>query len=205
LAQEFIHLTTAKHATIVNLHLDYNADYSVTIPDYQKQQVAQGKLTIMGGDTNHAPNQEIVGLMNNWSNITNIAGEINRSGEVTGISHLHKDSQHIIKCYDGFFANPTQDTSVRVTAQEAEVFEKNAAGDFIVKTLPANPHVHRSAPGQPWRRGGYIDFLKEKEEKKSDGVKNHYKGSIFGSFKAWVTPALSEENVHANKATSNLN
>ena len=169
LAQEFIHLTTHQSVALVNLHLDYSIDYSQSIPEYQRHQAKEGKFTVMGGDTNHAPNQGIVGLINTWSNITNLAGDLN------GIAYLHKNTAHIMKCYDGFFANPTQDpvnplnhTSVHITEQAAEVFKIVGAykvdgrNTFVVAALPANPHVHRSAPGEPWRRGGYSEHLESK-------------------------------------------
>jgi hypothetical protein len=169
-AQEFIHLPTQQPVTLVNLHLDYETDYSKVIPDFQLQQTRSGKFTIMAGDTNHAPNQEIVGLINTWSNITNISGEKN------GISHLHKNFSHIKKCYDGFFANPSQDranplnqTAVHITEQAAEVFKIDTTGKFVVEPLPANPHVHRSAPGEPWRRGGYADYLQRNKIAKTCG------------------------------------
>ncbi len=163
LAQEFIHQTSERTVTLVNLHLDYAADYSKTIPEFQLQQTQQGKFTIMGGDTNHAPNQRIVGLINNWNNITNL------SGGKHGISHHHRNSQQIAKCYDGFFANPDSQTAVHVTEQAAEVFKIDAQSNYIVVNLPASFHVHRSAPGEPWRRDGYKDYMQRRIASSTSG------------------------------------
>lgn len=183
LAQEFIHLPTNSGVTLVNLHLDYAADYSQTIPQYQTQQAQLGKFTVMGGDTNHAPNQQIVGLINTWSNITNLEGDIVANNRIA-ITGIHQNKQNIQKCYDGFFANPTCDpanprrnTMVKITEEEGEVFKKDAAtGEYVVELLSKNPHEHLSAPGEPWRRGGYSDYLKKQSSTQT----------ILGSMGAWI-------------------
>jgi hypothetical protein len=156
---EFKHIKTGKLVTLVSLHLDYTHDYSVQIPGFQEMKTAMDKFTIMGGDTNHAPNHQITGFINNWNNITNVNGYA-ENDKIT-LTGNHKDNEAVKKCYDGFFVNPTSTTKVIVVEQKSEVFTKNKLGDWLVRSLnPAteykNHYIHHSPVGIAWSRGAEV-------------------------------------------------
>tara|TARA_R110000868_G_scaffold160018_5_gene389291 strand:+ start:221 stop:2221 length:2001 start_codon:yes stop_codon:yes gene_type:complete len=155
---EFLHNESNQQVTLVNLHLDYSKDYSQAIPAFQAAQVKADKFTIMGGDTNHAPNCAITGLINNWHNITNLEGD-DLTGEISG-----KASNGATKCYDGFLVNPTRSTRADITETVAEVFVQNErSSKFVVRQLdPAQEYPkhcsHKTGVGMAWVRGGWAAY-----------------------------------------------
>lgn len=163
---EFLHRESNQKVTLTNLHLAYDKDYSQILPQYQEAQVQANKITFMGGDTNHAPNFRIQGLINNWNNCTNLDGD--DFGNISDI-HIHNsDPNKIIKkCFDCFAVNPSQTTRAVIVETEGEVFrpDPNRRGGFIVETLRpeleyADHATHQSAPGKPWIRGGWTEYTK---------------------------------------------
>jgi len=149
---EFTHVTTQKTVTLTNVHLDYSADYTQTLPAYQREQTAANKFTIIGGDMNHAPGQKIVGLITNGQHATNLGST--PDGTVTDYD------QGVLKQLDGVLVNPGQQTQVRVTVTKGEVFQRDGA-EFSVVEFNPNRSV-TSKPGQPYveDRGSYFQALR---------------------------------------------
>ncbi len=176
---EFRQIKTGKNVTLVNLHLNFDGIYSNTIPSYQKQLVKDDKFAIMGGDTNHAPNDKITGLINNWNNCTNLEG--NDTGEILSDTHAKSVNaegkvKSVKKSYDCFLTNPCKNARVVFQENKAEVFEAipgtNPPSFYIRSIDPATDkhykgkdgkqhHIHNSAPNEPWRRGGWNEYLKK--------------------------------------------
>jgi hypothetical protein len=144
-------------------------------------------FTIMGGDTNHAPNTEIVGLINNWNNITNIHG----TDDGKHLTGHHEDD--VNKCYDGFFANPSsKETSLMITEEKGEVFKKLADDSFCIRTLdPAleykDHHRHVAPPGRAWQRGAWlIGLVKDRIEELNSSPVQGFKSLFSDSRKTGV-------------------
>lgn len=162
---EFIHKKSNRKVNLVNLHLKYEGIYGVLLPEYQMNEVNANHFTIMGGDTNHVPNQnnlkpgtDIPGLINNWNNATNLAG-VEKDNNLY-IVDTHDESGKYKKCYDCFLVNPdSHDTRVKIIERPAEVFIRPPGQDqFVVEAHdPAliGHHVHLSALGKPWIRDGF--------------------------------------------------
>lgn len=156
-ACEFQHTVSGKKVTLVDLHLDYTKDYSQSIPDYQARQVAANRFTVMGGDTNHSPNHKIVGLINNWHNITNLAGD-DKTGLISGTA-----SDGSTKCYDGFFVSPTTTTRADIIETRGEVFyHHDRRQTFLVRELdPSTEYpkhcAHKTVVGMAWKRGAWTE------------------------------------------------
>lgn len=147
-ACEFVIIPSSQKITLVNLHLNYESDYSEAIPAFQKAQVAADKFTIMGGDTNHSPNYHMTGLFTNGHYATNLGAE-DDAGFLTDM-----DSQGHRKLYDGFFVNPSSTTYVSALgSMEGEVFKwHDRVGQFVLEPfLVVYDHVPCTSIGEPWR------------------------------------------------------
>ena len=82
--------------TLINVHLDYNIDYSEYLMNFQQQQIEKNIVTIIGGDMNYPYGLDICA----WPYATNIA--CNDDGQIVDV---HEDT-NIKKKYDGFLVSP---------------------------------------------------------------------------------------------------
>lgn len=141
---------------LASVHLKYGPNYSQIIPEYQRKQVENNIFTIMGGDTNHAPNIDIVGSIACYNTVTTIEGD--EQGNESG---LHQNTDRA-KCYDVFFMNPDKAHRAHALEIEAEEFVKNNNSNKyqlvrqnFAERRKNNPDTlqHLSPVGQPWAKG----------------------------------------------------
>lgn len=145
----FLHRQSNFRVRLVCLHLDFDHDYSQEITPYQQFYIDQNIFMIMGGDTNHAPNDKISGMINHHTNTTNINSEI-----VNGKLQFSGDhSPAMKKCYDGFFVSPTKNTKVLAKQERSEVFTLDGGRPTVRVLNPEQEYSfhasHQSAIGLP--------------------------------------------------------
>lgn len=143
--------TGGKKVALTNLHLDFETDYTESMYVYQKGQVDKGIFTIAGGDTNHAQNDGMYGLIGDWTYPTNF--DCDKDGLLT----TKHNKGGFFKRYDGFLVSPAgSDTRVIATEGPGKYFQENppGSGNFGVADLdPQRPHTQHSTDyGEPWRR-----------------------------------------------------
>jgi endonuclease/exonuclease/phosphatase family metal-dependent hydrolase len=153
---------TGETVCVVNMHLDYNTDHSAAILEYQQQQIAAGKFTVIGGDANQ---QDLYPGLAGDKLIPSCITNPDSEPSSIGADQLQRK--------DGFMASPAHaDATVTITEgvcgyfqwkqpNQIRTFLRNKAdpaaiGKFVFKTLnPAKErlggHVaHKSMPGAPF-------------------------------------------------------
>lgn len=175
LEASFAYLGTNSEVCITNIHLDYDTDHRRDIIEYQQQQIATDKFTIIAGDANHPPDKEqysLVGDVDMPTNITKAIEQQKPSDE--GGKYLQR--------LDGFMVGPASPTArVEITEGPGAYFKWEPAG-LLAKTMkrdknPEEPlgkyvcrtfdpvrermgHMaHISLPGLPWIREQYKHLL----------------------------------------------
>lgn len=157
----FLHRQSWKKCAITPVHLDFNHDYRQDIEVYQKQQVAQGRYMIMGGDTNHPQNYESESMIINFSQYpSNIDGiEDTQTGVYRPTDQqIASGGKSFLKCYDGFFVSPCQESYAHIVETQGSYFEIQSDGTVSVRALPDDrAHVnHTSLVGRAWKPTRYI-------------------------------------------------
>lgn len=155
----FVHRQTQKPVAITNLHLPYGPpDRSDELLKYQCEQIQKGVLTVMGGDTNHPPNFELEGQIENFNYATNIEADPANPGALSVDDYRPGQSRPFKKHYDGFFCSPS-DKGQTITATETDSIcfeQKNGK----VSTRTYSPAIEypqyakhtAPLPGLPWIR-----------------------------------------------------
>lgn len=166
---------TNAQVCITNMHLDYNTDHRQEIIEYQKQQIAENKFTIIGGDANHSQSKEYYSLVGDLDIATNIS--IPSEGEVAS-----DEGGKCLKRLDGFMVSPAN-AAVRVEITEgsgayfrwipantliqkikARAGNTQPLGKYVCRLInPSKEHVshvvHMSMPGLPWIRDPFKYLL----------------------------------------------
>lgn len=145
-----------KGKTIVatNLHLAYGKDYGDVIYDYQLEQCHQGRLCVLGGDTNNIQNENLKTALGDWHHATNFS----RDPSTRQLTTQHAPKQQ--KAYDRLFAGPSSATNyvqVDRTDRNQEVSVDTNGVHFL--PFVSEGRLSRSRAGEPWRRGR--DILNE--------------------------------------------
>lgn len=147
----FILLGTDKKVCLASAHLDYEGDYSNELIKYATARAKEGYTTIWGGDTNHAPNYDIQGLIGDCNFATNYDLST-ASGELTTL-HGNTTAQ---KTYDGFGGSAPEGIRLTVTEESPRLcFDKTTNGGLTVRQVhqhEINHCVHTSLPGRPWQK-----------------------------------------------------
>lgn len=171
----FNYLSIDLQVCITNIHLDFNTDHRQAIIDYQHQQIAACKLTIIAGDANLAPDKEHYSLIGDVDLPTNIS---NPQGDQKPTDEGGKVLQRI----DGFMASPAlPNARVEVTEGFGAYFRWVPA-NILVKSLKAGKlnagplgkyecrtyepqkerkthMIHISLPGLPWIKEKFKHIL----------------------------------------------
>lgn len=171
----FKYTNTNSEICITNMHLDYEMDHRLAIIEYQQKQIAENKLTIIGGDANHPPNKEYYSLIGDLNLPTNISlphGNEQPSDE--GGLYLQR--------FDGFMISPANKQSrVEITEGPGAYFkwipanvliktiqrkkeENTPLGKYAARTFDPKRErlahmTHISLPGMPWIRDKYKHLL----------------------------------------------
>ncbi len=171
----FDYLGTKSEICITNMHLDFDTDHRESIIEYQRQQIADDKFTILAGDTNHTPERDQISLVGDLDNPTNIS--IPMDGQES-----MDDGGMVLQRLDGFMVGPAcSDSRVEIIEGTGAYFKwkpsnlfvktfkkkKNPnapMGSYVCRVLDPQKeratHVeHISLPGQPWIRDKYKHLL----------------------------------------------
>lgn len=100
----------------VNLHLDYNVDYTADILKYQQDCLEAGELCVMAGDTNHTVG-DLSSLMIPKDLPTNVDAEGDSFDKLT---ITHKTGG--VKAYDGFFMTAPKEKGATLTYNPGKYF-----------------------------------------------------------------------------------
>lgn len=172
----FTYLGIDVEVCITNMHLDYNTDHRQSILEYQQQQIANNKFTILAGDANYFPDKEHYSLIGDLDMPTNISIHHDTT---LAIDDGGKYLQHI----DGFMAGPANSASrVEITEGPGAYFKWQPAnllirsiqanknndgtklGKYVCRTFdPKKAHashmIHISLSGLPWIREKFKHLL----------------------------------------------
>ncbi|HSX20793.1 MAG TPA: hypothetical protein VLG38_06715 [Gammaproteobacteria bacterium] len=167
----FAYLGSTAEVCITNVHLDFDTDHRTAILEYQQQQIAAGKFTVIAGDANYSPDREHYSLVGDLDMPTNISRPIGEQVSADdGGRHLWR--------LDGFMAGPANaNARVEITEGPGAYF-KWIPANLLVKTIkgggkqgkyacrtydPKRDHTghmtHISLPGLPWIRDKYKHLL----------------------------------------------
>lgn len=146
-AVDFTRNGTNERINIANLHLDFtHKGYSAEIGSEQQKLADRGITSIWGGDTNHAPNDHLAGLIANWEVSTNIDGapDPKNSGAPWVLTDEHKvtsgqGNQTYKKHYDGFLVCPRKDAKAIITEEAGQQFQLQNDGTFKVVPFGSKP------------------------------------------------------------------
>lgn len=164
----FVYLGTETEVCITNMHLDFDTDHRQAIIEYQQQQIALGKFTILAGDANPSPGKEPYSLVGDLDTPTNISKP--KEGQTAS-----DDGGKILQRLDGFMAGPANsDARVEIIEGPSAYFKwipanvlmktirrkrdpEAALGKYACRTFNpvkerAGHMVHMSLPGLPWIR-----------------------------------------------------
>jgi hypothetical protein len=150
-AADFTDSSSGQVVTIANLHLRYDLDYTADIAAFQAARIAEGKMCIMGGDTNHAQGIDCVGLIGDVDLATNVT-YVKGLGDGAPVVLTDEDARRsgVKKHYDGFFVSPTADTVAVVTeTAQSQFFAVKADGNFAVMER-GDEKTYESLRGQAW-------------------------------------------------------
>ena len=139
-----------KTVTVVNAHLAFGEDYHQVMEQYQRKQIAADQMTIIAGDLNARPNDNIPGVIGDFTLSTVLVHD------ATAKNKLGVAEKGYVTFYDGCLASPTRGTYVTIVEDELRFFVLDRLQDVIYFRLlnPAYaPHPeHESRIGEAWRR-----------------------------------------------------
>lgn len=152
---KFIHNVSGEKLCLASVHLDYAGDYSRVMNNYCHRRVAEGYMTIWGGDTNHTPGYEIPHLIDNHHYATNY--DVASNGLLTVI-----EPNGQVKAYDGFGGGAQASFRLKVVNETQYSFRPTSINGYIeLRRIPNEYRGHDiSLPGRPWENRSYIVLYK---------------------------------------------
>lgn len=124
----FGYVGTDYEICITNMHLDYNTDHRQDILEYQQQQIANGKFTILAGDANYSSDKEHYSLIGDLDMPTNIAAPHDSTSFVD-------DGGKFLRHVDGFMAGPANSMSRVEITEGAGAYFKWQPANLLVRSI----------------------------------------------------------------------
>ena len=135
-----------KYVVLASMHLSYKDDYSHSLLEHARNTLNNDRRYIAGGDTNHAPNTKISGLMANFTYSTNYDLPADSRNQASATDH----SCDRKKCYDGFIAASTG--SFKSQQLSGRQFIQTDGGKVDFSDYPDEQNFQVSLSGHPWVR-----------------------------------------------------